>query len=219
MIDAAGVHVLPHNVSSRVDVRGVGTLAGASTRTGNVHIDDIAVSSAHEAVSLLHNRTFAQPTSNRWPTAPVNLYRPSPDSAVRKSLRYTVAYMLVSFGLGIIGLILLAGSGVHKAADQLSSTTAVVGALGFLGWVGFFFGMEKGGYFLLDHYLTRVFLWRRNRMPWDYMQFLDTAAERILLRKVGAGYMFVHRMLLEYFADRWSGDREAAGPQPANPKE
>jgi hypothetical protein len=29
---------------------------------------------------------------------------------------------------------------------------------------------------------------------------LDYAAERIFLRKVGGGYIFIHRMLMEYFA-------------------
>ena len=37
-------------------------------------------------------------------------------------------------------------------------------------------------------------------VPWHYAQFLDYAAEHILLRKVGGGYIFVHRLLLEYFA-------------------
>jgi hypothetical protein len=37
-------------------------------------------------------------------------------------------------------------------------------------------------------------------IPWRYSRFLDYAAERILLRKVGGGYIFVHRLLLEYFA-------------------
>ena len=37
-------------------------------------------------------------------------------------------------------------------------------------------------------------------MPWNYPRFLDYATERILLRKVGGGYIFVHRLLLEYFA-------------------
>jgi hypothetical protein len=37
-------------------------------------------------------------------------------------------------------------------------------------------------------------------MPWNYSRFLDYAAEHILLRKVGGGYLFVHRLLLEYFA-------------------
>jgi hypothetical protein len=37
----------------------------------------------------------------------------------------------------------------------------------------------------------------------DYVRFLDHAAKRILLRKVGGGYMFIHRMLLEWFAERY----------------
>ena len=36
-------------------------------------------------------------------------------------------------------------------------------------------------------------------MPSDYIHFLDYAAERNLLRKVGGGYMFVHALLLDYF--------------------
>ncbi len=38
-------------------------------------------------------------------------------------------------------------------------------------------------------------------MPWNYARFLDYAAEELnFLQKVGGGYMFVHRYLLEYFA-------------------
>lgn len=33
-----------------------------------------------------------------------------------------------------------------------------------------------------------------------YPPCLDYATERILLRKVGGGYIFVHRLLMEYFA-------------------
>ncbi len=34
-----------------------------------------------------------------------------------------------------------------------------------------------------------------------FIPFLDEAAERLLLRKVGGSYIFVHRMLLDYFAE------------------
>ena len=37
-------------------------------------------------------------------------------------------------------------------------------------------------------------------LPWRLIPFLDYAAERIFLRKVGGGYVFVHRMLMDYFA-------------------
>jgi hypothetical protein len=43
-------------------------------------------------------------------------------------------------------------------------------------------------------------LWRHDAMPLDYVRFLDYCAERIFLRKIGGGYVFVHRLLLEYFA-------------------
>jgi hypothetical protein len=37
-------------------------------------------------------------------------------------------------------------------------------------------------------------------MPWNYARFLDHASEHMFLRKVGGGYIFVHRLLLEHFA-------------------
>jgi hypothetical protein len=33
------------------------------------------------------------------------------------------------------------------------------------------------------------------------VKFLDHCAKLIFLKKVGGGYIFVHRMLLDYFAD------------------
>ena len=42
-------------------------------------------------------------------------------------------------------------------------------------------------------------LWYKGNMPRDYARFLDYAYECIFLRKVG-GYIFIHSMLMEYFA-------------------
>jgi DNA polymerase III delta prime subunit len=57
-----------------------------------------------------------------------------------------------------------------------------------------------GGFAFIDHFVLRWFLRLAGFMPWHYPRFLDYAAERILLRKVGGGYIFIHRLLLEYFA-------------------
>jgi hypothetical protein len=65
---------------------------------------------------------------------------------------------------------------------------------------GFFFGLLNGGIACIHHVLLHVFLWRARVLPWNYARFLDYTAERILLSKVGGGYIFVHRLLLEYFA-------------------
>ncbi len=46
----------------------------------------------------------------------------------------------------------------------------------------------------------RVLLWRSGTLPLNLVPFLDYATDRILLRRVGGGYLFTHRLLLEYFA-------------------
>jgi len=61
-------------------------------------------------------------------------------------------------------------------------------------------GMLYGGLACIRHLLLRFMLWHEGAMPWNYARFLDYAAERIFLRKIGGGYIFVHRLLLEYFA-------------------
>ncbi|HEX2516457.1 MAG TPA: hypothetical protein VH257_17250, partial [Chloroflexota bacterium] len=46
----------------------------------------------------------------------------------------------------------------------------------------------------------RVVLWRTGALPLDCVPFLDYGVKRVLLRRVGGGYMFVHRLLQEHFA-------------------
>jgi hypothetical protein len=43
-------------------------------------------------------------------------------------------------------------------------------------------------------------LWYRGHIPLNYVGFLNYAAERVFLQKVGGGYIFIHRLLLEHFA-------------------
>jgi len=53
---------------------------------------------------------------------------------------------------------------------------------------------------LLKHLSLRLVLWHSGAIPWNYAHFLDYAADRIFLQKVGGGYIFIHRMLMEHFA-------------------
>ena len=68
-------------------------------------------------------------------------------------------------------------------------------------FVGLACGLRFGGHAYLHHFALRLVLWYKNYAPLNYIRFLDYATDGILLRKVGAGYIFLHRMLLEYFAD------------------
>lgn len=61
-------------------------------------------------------------------------------------------------------------------------------------------GLHYGGHAYIQHRVLRIMLWRNGSAPLYYVHFLNYAADRIFLRKVGGGYIFVHRLLLEYFA-------------------
>jgi transcriptional regulator with XRE-family HTH domain/energy-coupling factor transporter ATP-binding protein EcfA2 len=59
----------------------------------------------------------------------------------------------------------------------------------------------SGGWAVLRHFVLRWLLHKRRVFPWDVQGFLNDAASRILLQRVGGGYSFIHRLLLEYFAN------------------
>ena len=60
--------------------------------------------------------------------------------------------------------------------------------------------LVNGGIACIKHFTLRLILYFNNYIPWNYARFLDYAAERIFLQKVGGGYIFIHRMLMEHFA-------------------
>jgi len=73
---------------------------------------------------------------------------------------------------------------------------------------GSFFGISValvlmlylGGFPAIQHATLRVILHFSACVPWNLTPFLDYAAECIVLRKVGEGYMFIHDLLQDYFA-------------------
>jgi MFS family permease/energy-coupling factor transporter ATP-binding protein EcfA2 len=72
---------------------------------------------------------------------------------------------------------------------------------------GLLYGLASGllggrgaGITCIKHFTLRCILWRSGYIPWDYAQFLDYASDRIFLQKVGGGYVFIHRLMLEHFA-------------------
>jgi DNA polymerase III delta prime subunit len=66
--------------------------------------------------------------------------------------------------------------------------------------IGIFAGLLYGGYALIQHYVLRFFLTRDNLLPGRLIPFLDYCTDLIFLRRVGGGYIFVHRLLMEHFA-------------------
>jgi hypothetical protein len=79
--------------------------------------------------------------------------------------------------------------------------------------VGLFF--VYGGAAVVLHAVVRLMLALRTPLPLRLVRFLDHAADSGLLRRVGGGYIFMHRTLLDYFAalspEEKTGDVHAEG--------
>jgi DNA polymerase III delta prime subunit len=70
--------------------------------------------------------------------------------------------------------------------------------------LGLFFsiiiGFDKGGgHACLQHLFMRIVLWQSG-LPWNFACFLNYCVERRLLLRVGGSYRFLHRELLDHFA-------------------
>jgi hypothetical protein len=76
-------------------------------------------------------------------------------------------------------------------------------------------GALFGGSNVIKHYLVRLLLWLSKDLPWDVIRLLDEAADLVFLRKVGGGYIFIHRLLQHYFASlHQPHEEEQAGQHP-----
>ena len=130
--------------------------------------------------------------------------RTVPNQGVRRSVRNGLRVGL-GFGLVFVLVFWLIFGLIFGRSNGL-----MYGVLEGLGWgltVGLMVGLggwlHAGGGVFLKHAVLRLWLIRDGSTPWNYVRFLDYAAERILLRKVGGGYVFLHRMLMEYFAAQY----------------
>ncbi|HEY9606965.1 MAG TPA: hypothetical protein V6C85_35475, partial [Allocoleopsis sp.] len=96
---------------------------------------------------------------------------------------------------GLIGGILVGGFG-FILDPKLEELVVVVRGV----YVGILCTLIFGGFACIQHFFLRWVLVSEDSMPWNYAHFLDYAAERIFLQKVGGGYIFIHRLLMEHFA-------------------
>ncbi len=117
----------------------------------------------------------------------------TPNQGIRTSFRNSIVIGLaigLMTGIGI-GLPQILGSGLHVGL--------VLGLVYGLA-IGLHFWVRNGGIACILHTLLRVCLWQANYAPLNYPRFLEFAVEHILLRRVGGGYIFIHRLLQEHFA-------------------
>jgi hypothetical protein len=121
----------------------------------------------------------------------------SPNEGMRRSLKNGLVGGLVS-GL-LIGLIIgLANALINELFEGLflGLFLELIVALIVAPVSGLFTGLGA----VTQHYTLRFLLRLTHTFPWKVQQLLDDAVICILLRRVGGGYSFVHRLLLDHLA-------------------
>ena len=121
--------------------------------------------------------------------------RTSPNQGTVRSTKTAItAVLILGVGCGLVGM-LSSGLSLQSDASKARFITGTLYGLTF----GLIVGMMAGGLFSLRHYVLRLTLWMNGLAPIDYVRFLDYAVERFFLHKVGGGYIFVHRVIMDYF--------------------
>jgi hypothetical protein len=105
---------------------------------------------------------------------------------------------------GIVGILSIAlkyelSNGWSAVLNNVQSSELLLGISSAL-----LIALLTGGLAVLRHIIIRRLLWRSRTFPWQAPQFLNDAAARFFLRRVGGGYSFTHRLLLDHLADAGS---------------
>jgi len=88
---------------------------------------------------------------------------------------------------------------------NLDDRTVLWGSVNFLTIqygliIGLLAALWYGAFEIIQHYTLRLIFWYTGDIPRNYAHFLDYATNRVFLQKVGGGYIFIHRLLMEHFA-------------------
>lgn len=118
----------------------------------------------------------------------------APNLGILLSGRNALITIAVNFVLALIAKLIYRQSYLRNE-DLFALVPEAIIIAGAIAWG------RLGGLDYLAHYCLRFVLRRRGYIPRDYVRFLNYASTELgFLQKVGGGYVFMHRYLLEYFA-------------------
>ena len=128
----------------------------------------------------------------------------SPNQGLQLSIRNAIfGGLITATGLGMIftlgfGVIRARGTGIDLISGINSEINSGLNLILIFAPIAIFW---YGGLDVIQHYILRLILLILGYTPRNYARFLDYAVDRIFLQKVGGGYRFIHRLLLEHFAE------------------
>jgi Cdc6-like AAA superfamily ATPase len=125
----------------------------------------------------------------------------SPNQGIKKS---AINFMI--FGIPaviLMSIIYLYFQKTEGISEVISSNPVLAYLIGLAISIGLVF--DYGGKACLQHFVLRLFLCITGSIPWNYAKFLDWASDKLFLQKVGGGYIFIHRSLMEHFAEMENG--------------
>ena len=155
----------------------------------------LTAGSAHGLVGTL---TYCLSRGFRGPEIDTRIF---PNQGIWKSARSAGLLALIGGLAGGLAGGLIVGLMVGLMLGLKPGLMAVMPGLGGGLFYGLFLGMIFGGSAAcIQHFTLRLILYFNKYAPWNYARFLNYAADCLFLQKVGGGYIFVHRMLLEHFA-------------------
>jgi DNA polymerase III delta prime subunit len=109
-----------------------------------------------------------------------------PNQSIRKLAVRALAYGLISVIISLILEVLISEEPSRKLSQIVVFLVCV---------------LRFGGQACLQHFTLRLILYFKGLIPWNYAKFLDWASDKLFLQKVGGGYIFIHRSLMEHFAE------------------
>ncbi len=122
-----------------------------------------------------------------------------PDLAIKQTIRSALLMLGLASAVALPFATALFGDLLFALPAALPLVTLVV--------------LMYGGYDVLRHFVLRLVLAAEGRLPLALVAFLDHASHLVLMRRVGRGYTFFHRILRDRLAMRSDPAPAATSPE------
>lgn len=130
----------------------------------------------------------------------------TPNQGIRLSIRNaTLAGLILGPTFWLISLVI---SSISKNVFGFAGILVDFGLLISIQdalYIGLFLGLFGilwyGGFDLIQHYTLRIMLSILGLIPWRFVDFLEDVADCTILNRVGGGYIFIHEIVENRFAN------------------